>query len=45
MPTGDSGAITKTDNVVIMKVHTHPDGNRDALGAPSVESDTVGRAL
>ena len=40
---GDSGAITKTDNVVIMKVHNHPDGNRDVLGAPSVQSDTVGK--
>jgi len=40
---GDNGAITKTDNVVIMKVHNHPDGNRDVLGAPSVQSDTVGR--
>ncbi len=39
---GDNGAITKTDNVVIMKVHNHPDGNRDVLGAPSVQSDTVG---
>jgi hypothetical protein len=40
---GDTDAITKTDNVVIMKVHNHPDGNRDVLGAPSVQSDTVGR--
>lgn len=40
---GDSGAITKTDNVVIMKVHNHPDGNRDVVGAPSVQSDTVGK--
>ena len=40
---GDNGAITKTDNVVIMKVHNHPDGNRDVLGAPSVQSDTVGK--
>ena len=40
---GDTGAITKTDNVVIMKVHNHPDGNRDVLGAPSVQSDTVGK--
>jgi hypothetical protein len=39
---GDTKAITKTDNVVIMKVHNHPDGNRDVLGAPSVQSDTVG---
>jgi Protein of unknown function (DUF3048) N-terminal domain/Protein of unknown function (DUF3048) C-terminal domain len=39
---GDSGTITKTDNVVIMSVRNHPDGNRDVLGAPSVESDTVG---
>jgi hypothetical protein len=40
---GDNGAITKTDNVVIMKVHNHRDGNRDVLGAPSVQSDTVGK--
>jgi len=40
---GDTKAITKTDNVVIMKVHNHPDGNRDVLGAPSVQSDTVGK--
>ena len=29
---GDSGAITKADNVVIMKVRNHPDGNRDVRG-------------
>ncbi|HEU4908767.1 MAG TPA: DUF3048 domain-containing protein, partial [Propionibacteriaceae bacterium] len=40
---GDNGAITKTDNIVIMKVHNHPDGNRDVLGAPSIQSDTVGK--
>jgi Protein of unknown function (DUF3048) N-terminal domain/Protein of unknown function (DUF3048) C-terminal domain len=40
---GDNGAITKADNVVIMRVHNHPDGNRDVLGAPSVQSDTVGK--
>jgi hypothetical protein len=40
---GDSRAITKTDTVVIMKVHNHPDGNRDVRGAPSVQSDTVGK--
>jgi hypothetical protein len=40
---GDSNAITKADNVVIMKVRNHPDGNRDVLGAPSVQSDTVGK--
>jgi Protein of unknown function (DUF3048) N-terminal domain/Protein of unknown function (DUF3048) C-terminal domain len=39
---GDSGAMTKADNVVIMKVRNHPDGNRDVQGAPSVQSDTVG---
>ena len=41
---GDNRAITKADNVVIMKVHNHPDGNRDVLGAPSVQSDTVGKS-
>jgi Protein of unknown function (DUF3048) N-terminal domain/Protein of unknown function (DUF3048) C-terminal domain len=40
---GDTHAITKADNVVIMKVHNHPDGNRDVMGAPSVQSDTVGK--
>jgi hypothetical protein len=40
---GDTGAVAKTDNVVIMKVHNHPDGNRDVAGAPSVQSDTVGK--
>jgi Protein of unknown function (DUF3048) N-terminal domain/Protein of unknown function (DUF3048) C-terminal domain len=39
---GDSGAITKADNVVIMKVRNHPDGNRDVQGVPSVQSNTVG---
>jgi Protein of unknown function (DUF3048) N-terminal domain/Protein of unknown function (DUF3048) C-terminal domain len=39
---GDSGAITKADNVAIMKVRNHPDGNRDVQGASSVQSDTVG---
>jgi hypothetical protein len=40
---GDSRVITKTDNVVIMKVRNHPDGNRDVRGALSVQSDTVGK--
>jgi hypothetical protein len=40
---GDSGIVTRTDNVVIMNVHNHPDGNRDVLGSPSVQSDTVGQ--
>ena len=31
---GDSRAITKADNVVIMKVRNHPDGNRDVRGTP-----------
>ena len=39
---GDSGALTRCDNVVVMRVHDHPDGNRDVLGAASVQSDTVG---
>jgi Protein of unknown function (DUF3048) N-terminal domain/Protein of unknown function (DUF3048) C-terminal domain len=39
---GDSGAITEADNVVIMNVRNHADGNRDVRGAPSVQSDTVG---
>jgi Protein of unknown function (DUF3048) N-terminal domain/Protein of unknown function (DUF3048) C-terminal domain len=40
---GDTRTITKTDNVVIMKVPNHPDGNRDVTGAPSIQSDTVGK--
>ncbi len=40
---GDSRAITKADNVVIMKVRNHPDGNRDVRGTPSVQSNTVGK--
>ena len=39
---GDSGKTATTDNVVVMSVHNHPDGNRDVLGAASVMSDTVG---
>jgi hypothetical protein len=39
---GDSGTVTKTDNVVVMRVHNHGDGNRDVNGVPSVKSDTVG---
>jgi len=42
---GDSDAITKADNVVIMKVRNHPDGNRDVRGALSVQSDTVGKPI
>ncbi len=40
---GDSGAVTKADNVVVMRVRNVPDGNRDVLGSPSVLSKTVGR--
>jgi Protein of unknown function (DUF3048) N-terminal domain/Protein of unknown function (DUF3048) C-terminal domain len=40
---GDTGKITKTDNVVIMSVQNRPDGNRDVNGVPSVRSKTVGR--
>jgi len=39
---GDTGKITKTDNVVIMSVQNRPDGNRDVNGVPSVRSETVG---
>jgi hypothetical protein len=39
---GDTGKITKADNVVIMKVQNRPDGNRDVAGSASVLSDTVG---
>ena len=40
---GDTGKLARAANVVIMKVHNHGDGNRDVLGTPSVQSDTVGR--
>ena len=36
-------AVTKADNVVIMRVRNVPDGNRDVLGSASVLSETVGR--
>ncbi len=39
---GDSGAIARADNVVIMKVRNRADGNRDVLGSASVLSETVG---
>lgn len=40
---GDSGAVTKADNVVVLRVHDHADGNHDVLGSASVMSDTVGK--
>jgi Protein of unknown function (DUF3048) N-terminal domain/Protein of unknown function (DUF3048) C-terminal domain len=40
---GDSGAVTRADNVVIMRVRNVPDGNRDVLGSASVLSKTVGK--
>ncbi len=40
---GDNEAVTKADNVVIMRVRNVPDGNRDVLGSASVLSETVGR--
>ena len=40
---GDSGAVTKADNVVILRVRNVSDGNRDVLGSASVLSETVGR--
>ncbi len=39
---GDTGALAKTDNVVVLRVQNREDGNRDVLGAPSVLSETVG---
>ena len=39
---GDTGKVTKADNVVIMKVQNRADGNRDVVGSASVLSDTVG---
>lgn len=40
---GENGTPTLVDNVVVMNVHNHPDGNRDVAGSASVQSDTVGR--
>lgn len=40
---GDSGAVTRAENVVVMRVHNVPDGNRDVRGSASVLSETVGR--
>ena len=40
---GDSEAVARADNVVIMRVRNVPDGNRDVLGSASVLSKTVGR--
>ena len=40
---GDNDAVTRADNVVIMRVRNVPDGNRDVLGSASVLSKTVGR--
>jgi hypothetical protein len=40
---GDSGAVTRADNVVVMRVRNVPDGNHDVLGSPSVLSKTVGK--
>jgi hypothetical protein len=42
---GDSGAVTKAANVVVMRVRNVPDGNRDVLGSPSVLSKTVGKGV
>lgn len=39
---GDDGHLTKVDNVVVLRVHDHADGNADVLGSPSVQSDTTG---
>jgi Protein of unknown function (DUF3048) N-terminal domain/Protein of unknown function (DUF3048) C-terminal domain len=42
---GDTGKITKADNVVIMHVRNRPDGNRDVNGTPSVLSQTIGHGV
>lgn len=39
---GLDGTVAKADDVVVLRVHDHPDGNRDVLGSPSVMSDTKG---
>ena len=40
---GDTGKTLKVDNVVVLNVRNHPDGNVDVRGSASVESDTVGQ--
>jgi hypothetical protein len=40
---GDSGALARADNVVIMRVRNVPDGNRDVRGSASVLSKTIGK--
>jgi Protein of unknown function (DUF3048) N-terminal domain/Protein of unknown function (DUF3048) C-terminal domain len=40
---GDSGRTATADNVVVLSVRNHGDGNVDVLGSASVMSDTVGR--
>jgi hypothetical protein len=40
---GDDDAVTRADNVVVMRVRNVPDGNRDVRGSASVLSETVGR--
>lgn len=40
---GVDGSVTRTDNVIVLDVHNHADGNRDVLGSASVQSDTVGK--
>jgi hypothetical protein len=40
---GDNEAVTRADNVVIMRVRNVLDGNRDVRGSASVLSETVGR--
>ena len=40
---GDTNAVARADNVVIMRVRNVPDGNRDTLGSASVLSKTVGK--
>ena len=39
---GDSRKTLKVDNVVVLDVRNHADGNADVLGSRSVQSDTVG---
>ena len=40
---GDTNAVARADNAVIMRVRNVPDGNRDTLGSASVLSRTVGK--
>lgn len=41
---GDDGNLTKVDNVVVLRVHDHPDGNADVLAPRPCSPTPRGRA-